>query len=109
MYIVELPKAKIYYFQNQIVQAASNPKTLWQMLKNITGENKKNDSKQIYLNLNGSLVTEHKLIASAFNDYFVSSVHELSSSFSSGVSTVISCSSPSFSFLSTNYTTHYSL
>lgn len=37
----ELRNAKIAYFQKQITQAASNPKTLWQTLKAITGENEK--------------------------------------------------------------------
>ena len=37
----ELRNTKIAYFQKQITQAASKPKTLWQTLKVITGENEK--------------------------------------------------------------------
>lgn len=53
----ELCKAKAGYFQKQIIETAFNPRTLWQTLKVITGENehKKNN---IQISLQGTVIIE---------------------------------------------------
>lgn len=69
------------YFKDQITHATSNPKTLWQTLKTITGDNAKKDNTHFQISLNGILISDSEKIARAFNDYFVTSVNEPASKF----------------------------
>lgn len=77
----ELYKAKQFYFENQINRTVSNPRTLWQTIKSITGENKIKNNNSLQISINGTLLTDHNKIANSFNEYFIASVQELSSRF----------------------------
>lgn len=77
----ELYKVKQIYFENQINRMVSNPRTLWQTIKSLTGENKIKNNNSLQISINGTLLTDHDKIANSFNEYFIASVQELSSGF----------------------------
>ena len=92
-------KAKQIYFENQINRTASNPRSLWQTIKSITGENKIKNNNSLQLSINGTLLTDHDKIANSFKEYFIASVQELSSSFTAPLFlTSVSAASQQFSF-----------
>lgn len=76
-----IANAKTSYFQKQITRTATNPKTLWQTLKSITGQSLENKNNIMQISLQNTLTTDHDKIANGFNNYFITSIKELATHF----------------------------
>ena len=70
-------KSKMKYYHNFFAQNANNIKTTWKGIKNIININTKRKSQPTSLLLNNKLITDPKIVASKFNDYFSSIAEKL--------------------------------
>lgn len=73
----EIKSAKSEYFSNKIEENKNNPRKLWQQLKNLGYKNKKSESPNIVLNINGENSHDHKTISNYFNDFFTTIASKL--------------------------------
>ena len=58
------------YYQNMLEINKFNLKKTWQILKDIIGKSKPGNMNNNFL-INGSIVGDSKVIANAFNDYYI--------------------------------------
>ena len=66
----EMRLAERKYYQNRLENNKFNLKKIWQMLKDIIGKSKP-DNMSIKFLLNGTIVEDSKVIANAFNDFYI--------------------------------------
>ena len=66
----EVKKAKLEYLQNEIEGNNKDLKKLWKSLKNLGLKNKKSESQETVINIDGNLCHDKKVIANKFNYYF---------------------------------------
>lgn len=65
-----IKKAKTLYYQRSVAENMRNPGKLWQVIREVTNHNKcKNTVKAIKSDL-GQVITDDKLMAENFNDFF---------------------------------------
>jgi len=77
----EIRRSKADFFITALNSARGNSKITWHYIKKLTGQSHKNKSKQMQIELNRNLLTEPKVIADVFNNYFIKSVTEISENF----------------------------
>jgi hypothetical protein len=73
----EVKKARSSYFQDKIEENRSEPKKLWQQLKNLGYKYKQSSSENIVLNIGGTVQHKGKIIADYFNSFFTTIASKL--------------------------------
>jgi len=63
--------AKKMYYNNELANSTSKPKTTWSIIKTITN-NKKNLNNILVMEIDGKIMAHHQTIAEKFNNYYVS-------------------------------------
>ena len=64
-------KSKKQYYQRFFAENSFNIKKTWAGINSILNRKGKQKSTDIYLNINDSMLTDQKLVANKFNNYFV--------------------------------------
>lgn len=77
-YVSELRKKEITYYRDLIDESARDNKKMWRALKEVMGNNKRNEINSI--KYNGNLISDTKIIADSLNTFFVDSIKEISES-----------------------------
>ena len=65
-----LRQAKKHYFQNQFKKHVNNPRLLWENLLEAIQKQKTKSNPISRFEVNGDLITDERLIAESFNDYY---------------------------------------
>lgn len=78
LYVSEMRETEKNYMMNQLGDAEGDNKKMWKLLKSMLQGTKKNEIK--LLELNGSDITDKKLIANTLNEFFVNSVEDINQS-----------------------------
>lgn len=76
-----LRKAKANFFLNIIESAKGNSKKVWKEINKLSGRQTKQNSKGMEINIKNQLVNDPVILATEFNSFFINSIQEISSLF----------------------------
>lgn len=75
--INQMRKAKANFFIDSINMANGNGTLVWRNLNKLLGRTKKTNTRELQLQINGTLVDSLDIIVDSFNGFFISSIKEL--------------------------------
>ena len=75
-----IKNAKIVYYSNKLKINSSDPKKFWRTIKEATNDNKyQHNNIHDVISSDGAIISDKKLIATEFNNYFSKIGNEISS------------------------------
>ena len=70
-------ESKKAYYENYFTKHASNSKKVWQGINDLLHKNRKGTNNEIYLNENGQIITDQKIVANKFNTFYTNIAQKL--------------------------------
>ena len=72
-------KSKKQYHKQYFIKHANNLKKTWKGINNLFNRQGKLNASDIFLNINGKLITDQKIVVDKFNQYYVNVAENLAS------------------------------